>query len=160
MTKQEILGHLAIIVGLGVLGLACAESFSGLPISMPRSWYVDRALWVIVAIGMIPFGGCLLLNAQSDSGDWKPTLAGPRFQWLRLYTRENCPLCEEASELLHAHQAWLPEIEEIDIAADPELTARFGEWIPVVEIDGKIRFKGRIHPVLLHRLIEASPPRQ
>ena len=31
-------------------------------------------------------------------------------------------------------------LEEIDIGADPELEARYREWLPVVEIDGKRAF--------------------
>ena len=38
-------------------------------------------------------------------------------------------------------QADLPfELEEIDIGGDPELEARYREWLPVVEIDGRRAF--------------------
>ena len=32
------------------------------------------------------------------------------------------------------------ELEEIDVAGDPELEARYREWLPVVEIDGERAF--------------------
>jgi len=31
-------------------------------------------------------------------------------------------------------------LEEIDIGGDPELEARYREWLPVVEIDGERAF--------------------
>jgi hypothetical protein len=32
------------------------------------------------------------------------------------------------------------ELEEVDISGDPELEARYREWLPVVEIDGERAF--------------------
>ena len=32
------------------------------------------------------------------------------------------------------------ELEEVDIGGDPELEARYREWLPVVEIDGARSF--------------------
>jgi len=32
------------------------------------------------------------------------------------------------------------ELEEVDIGHDPELEARYREWLPVVEIDGQRAF--------------------
>ncbi len=67
-----------------------------------------------------------------------------------LYTRENCHLCEDAKQLLEEHNL---VVESIDIDAFPDLRARFDTCIPVVEIDGRIRFKGKVDPVLLRRII-------
>lgn len=67
-----------------------------------------------------------------------------------LYTRRGCHLCDEAHQLLTAH-GLAPEL--IDVDADPELRERFNECVPVVEIDGKIRFRGRVDEVLLRRLL-------
>ena len=47
-------------------------------------------------------------------------------------------------------------IEEIDIAGAPELEEQFGTSIPVVEIDGIVRFRGRVSELLLRRLIEGT----
>ncbi len=44
-------------------------------------------------------------------------------------------------------------IEAIDIDHDPELQARYNECVPVVFLDGKERFRGRIDGVLLRRLL-------
>lgn len=68
-----------------------------------------------------------------------------------LYTRAGCHLCDEAHDLLMQH-GLRPKL--VDIDADPSLVERFGQCVPVVEIDGKIRFRGRVSPVLLRRLIE------
>ncbi len=67
-----------------------------------------------------------------------------------IYTRNGCHLCEEAETLLIA-QGIAPLL--IDVDADEELRERFNECVPVVEIDGKIRFRGRVDPVLLKRLL-------
>ena len=67
-----------------------------------------------------------------------------------IYTRNGCHLCEEAEALLVA-QGIAPLL--IDVDADEALRDRFNECVPVVEIDGKIRFRGRVDPVLLRRLL-------
>ena len=67
-----------------------------------------------------------------------------------LYTRVDCHLCDDAAELLRAH-GLAPKL--VDIDADPALRAAHHEWVPVVEFDGIVRFRGRIEPVLLRRLL-------
>jgi hypothetical protein len=63
---------------------------------------------------------------------------------LRLYTRASCPLCDEMkAELSRARPAHPFVLEEVDIAGDPELLERFGLSIPVLEIAGRVAFKGR-----------------
>jgi glutaredoxin len=67
-----------------------------------------------------------------------------------LYTREGCHLCEEAQEVL-SEFGISPML--VDIDHDPELRERFDNCVPVVEIDGQIRFRGRVEPALLRRII-------
>lgn len=67
-----------------------------------------------------------------------------------VYTRDGCHLCDDAAQLLRAH-GLVPRL--VDIDADPALRAVHHEWVPVVEIDGVVRFRGRIEPVLLRRLL-------
>ncbi|MGH2956866.1 MAG: glutaredoxin family protein [Solirubrobacterales bacterium] len=59
---------------------------------------------------------------------------------IRLYTRPECHLCDEArrglEELRAEGRAF--ELEEVDIESDDRLLARFLERIPVVELDGEI----------------------
>jgi glutaredoxin len=70
-----------------------------------------------------------------------------------LYSRDGCHLCEEAQEVL-SNFGISPTI--IDIDADENLRARFGTCVPVVEIDGQIRFRGQVDPKLLQRIIRSS----
>ena len=67
-----------------------------------------------------------------------------------LYTRNGCHLCEDAKALLVRHGL---AVQEVDIDADPHLAERYGLCIPVVEIDGRERFRGRVDERLLVRLL-------
>jgi glutaredoxin len=67
-----------------------------------------------------------------------------------LYTRVGCHLCDDAQRVLEEHGL---EPAVVDIDVDPALREQFSECVPVVEIDGKIRFRGRVEPVLLRRLL-------
>jgi glutaredoxin len=67
-----------------------------------------------------------------------------------LFTRAGCHLCEEAAALL-ARYGLTPQT--IDIDANPELRAKYDTCVPVVVIDGKERFRGRVNEVLLKRLL-------
>lgn len=68
-----------------------------------------------------------------------------------LYTRKGCHLCVEALELLR-HHGLEPTLQDIDV--DDALRERFDVCVPVVEIDGKIRFRGKVDPRLLKRLLK------
>jgi glutaredoxin len=70
-----------------------------------------------------------------------------------LYTRQGCHLCHQAEQLLTSH-GLRPQL--VDIDQDGELLARFDTCVPVVEIDGRVRFRGRIDEVLLVRLLRAT----
>jgi glutaredoxin len=67
-----------------------------------------------------------------------------------VYTRKGCHLCDEAIDLLHRYEIQ-PDVVEID--EDSELSARYTDCVPVVVIDGKQRFRGRVNEVLLRRLL-------
>jgi glutaredoxin len=164
------LGSMLLFLGIGILGLLAADRAGGLPLNMPRSWYIDRTLWV--AIGLVAIGaGWRLLGDRKSAADESRTAKTPgsdgrarpsdvRFERVVLYTRPGCHLCDMARETLEKYRERVPTPIEIDIDTDPALRARFSTCIPVVEIDGKIRFRGRVNEVLLRRLIEATPPRR
>ena len=63
---------------------------------------------------------------------------------LRLYVREGCALCEEflleLSLDLGARQA---DLALIDVDGDPQLAARFGLRVPVLEDGGAVVCEGR-----------------
>lgn len=67
-----------------------------------------------------------------------------------MYTRTNCHLCDEAHQLLRRHRLH-PTIENVD--DDPLLIEKYGNCVPVVLINGKVRFRGRVNSVLLRRLV-------
>jgi glutaredoxin len=69
-----------------------------------------------------------------------------------LYTRAGCHLCDDARDVLEQHGL---DVRSVDIDADAALRERFNECVPVVEIDGKVRFRGRIDAVLLRRLLRS-----
>jgi glutaredoxin len=78
-----------------------------------------------------------------------------------LYTREGCHLCEVAHELLEQEKRQHGfQLEVVDIDTSAELTELYGEQVPVVCVNGKLRFRGRINPVLLRRLYENAPARE
>jgi glutaredoxin len=57
---------------------------------------------------------------------------------LTLYTKPDCPLCDDARDALERVRARAPfELEVVDISADASLKARYGERIPVVLVDGE-----------------------
>jgi glutaredoxin len=68
-----------------------------------------------------------------------------------LYSRQGCHLCEEAKQLLERYGL---EPLLIDIDAHPELAERYNECVPVVVIDGRERFRGRVNEVLLRRVLK------
>ena len=93
--------------------------------------------------------------AMAWGGGKKPT---QRPDWkIILYTRQGCHLCDDAWRLLQSYQARHGfSLDKADIDADPELRERFDQCVPVVEINGKVRFRGKVNPVLFERLMEAK----
>lgn len=154
-----LLGTLCLLAGAVLSGLAFVEETAGLPFRMPRSWYADRPLWYGLIAVLFVAGFFLLRRRRPISDSWRPSRPGIRFRRLVLYTRTRCHLCDQAKETLLQHRSFLPEVEEVDVDTDPELVERFGTCVPVVEIDGKVRFRGEVNESLLRRLIEGTPPR-
>lgn len=74
-----------------------------------------------------------------------------------LYTRGNCPLCDEMkAEIRRARLPRPVELREVDIAGDPELERRWGLSIPVLEIAGEPRFRGRLDAAGLAEAVERA----
>lgn len=62
-----------------------------------------------------------------------------------LYTKKDCPLCDEAKESIETlSYDYDFVIRERDIYEEDELIERYGLMIPVVEIDGKEVDYGKI----------------
>jgi glutaredoxin len=94
-------------------------------------------------------------------------------RWLRLlrrhslahvrvvvYTRERCPLCDEAIEFLTREKEQLGfHLTLVDVDSSEALREQHGDCVPVVEVDGKVRFRGHVNPVLWRRMITALTSR-
>src|SRR5947209_33721 len=74
-----------------------------------------------------------------------------------VYTRAQCCCCHKAIDLLRdAQKRHGFTIEEVDIDTDPELMAKYNTEVPVVAVNGKVRFRGVVNPSLLERLLSAE----
>jgi glutaredoxin len=72
-----------------------------------------------------------------------------------LYSKPDCPLCDEAREALarvHARVAF--GLEEVDITTDPMLEERYRERIPVVALDAEELFDFRVDEPKLERRLK------
>ena len=79
-----------------------------------------------------------------------PTVAGMA-QKAVLYTRQDCHLCEQARQVLERNGF---RVESVDIDRDESLRQQFDLCVPVVEINGRVRFRGRVNEILLRRLVD------
>lgn len=83
--------------------------------------------------------------------------AGPAPAHVVMYTRRGCHLCEDAWQvLLQAARRHSCRLEAVDIDADPDLRAKYGHEVPVVAVNGRVHFRGRVNPVLLDRTLRAA----
>lgn len=156
---QGGLGSFLLLIGAAIAVLAGIDRTAGLPFEMPRTWYTTPLLWYFLAFACFWAGMQLLKSAPLNDRRWQPEVPGRRFNRVVLYSRPECHLCDQAKDSLLTYRNWLPEIEIVDISQNPELREQFSEHIPVVEIDGQIRFRGRVNELLLRRLIDATPPK-
>ena len=73
---------------------------------------------------------------------------------LQLYSRPGCHLCDDMKAIVARVAREVPlTLQEIDISTDPELEARYGPEIPVLEIEGKKAAKYRISEDELRRML-------
>lgn len=153
------LGVLAVMLSVVLLVGCVIEANTGIR-GMPRFWHANQPLWLLIGLAGVGGGVWLLapFSSATHTTKWRPSRTGLRFRQLTLYTRDSCPLCDDAVALLTAYQRWLPHLTLVNIDTDPQLAEKYGTSIPVVAFDGKIRFRGRIAPELLQRLIEGTPP--
>lgn len=85
------------------------------------------------------------------------TSAAARIPLLELFTKEDCHLCDDARTVVRGVAAdvgvsWT----ERRIDGDEELTARYGEEIPVVLVDGIQRDFWHIDPVRLEGVLRRA----
>ena len=125
--------------------------------SMPAVWDTSRGFHLFLCCGMF-FFAAILLRAPQQSRE--PESTTPLFKTCELLTRPGCELCDDAMNVLITFQNVLPAITTIDITDNPQLTRQFGESIPVVMLDGRVRFRGAVDPMLMQRIVDAGHMRQ
>ena len=74
---------------------------------------------------------------------------------ITVYSRGGCGCCRKAKDVLEGFRAKY----RIEVEADPALRDRYGMEVPVVAVAGKVRFRGKVDPVMLGRLLRAEAPR-
>ena len=70
-----------------------------------------------------------------------------------IYTRQGCHLCDDAEALV---RNFVSDVRLVDVDQDPQLRETFNTCVPVVEINGKVRFRGKVSPMLLKRVLEGE----
>lgn len=71
-----------------------------------------------------------------------------------LYTRAQCCCCHSARETLNEYQEDHGfQFEEVD-ASDPSFEALIGPTVPVIAVDGKVRFRGEVNRFQFERLLQ------
>ena len=74
-----------------------------------------------------------------------------------LYSKPECPLCDEAREALERVRGRAPfELREVDITTDDGLHARYLERIPVVALDGEELSDFHVDEEALERRLRAG----
>jgi glutaredoxin len=74
-----------------------------------------------------------------------------------MYTRQGCHLCEQAwQQLGEAQRRYEFALRPVDVDEEPGLVRQYGECVPVVVINDRVRFRGIVNPVLLQRILEAA----
>lgn len=72
---------------------------------------------------------------------------------LTMYSRPNCPLCDEARELIEElGDRFAFSFEEVDITADPALYERYRHRIPVIALNGQ----DAVDPPVTHTALLAA----
>jgi glutaredoxin len=155
---QGLAGSVALFFAAAVFVLDVVDRTHALPF-MPMSWYTNRVLWYLLAFASL-LGGVFLLRAAGREATADSSTARrdqpPVFASLVFYTRQGCHLCDEALNVLKRFQQFLPSIRIVDIDSDPSLVEQFNTCVPVVEIDGKVRFRGQVNSVLMQRMIDVE----
>jgi glutaredoxin len=86
----------------------------------------------------------------------------PELPRVVVYHAAGCHLCERALAQVRALRDELGfELVEVAIDGEPELEARYREWLPVVEIDGERAFTYYVDEGALRRRVSgAQSPRK
>ena len=74
-----------------------------------------------------------------------------------VYSRPGCGCCKSAKNVIEGfRKRYSLRVEEVDVDQSEDLKACYGDQIPVIAVGGKVRFRGKVDPVLLERLLRAE----
>ena len=72
-----------------------------------------------------------------------------------LYGKAGCTICDEARGVIRqVRERREFELREVDISLDPALHGRYGERIPVIEIDGEVALELIVDVTALERALD------
>lgn len=75
------------------------------------------------------------------------------------YTRPGCTLCDDARRLLQRVCADGRQWTEINVDSDPNLQATYGEFVPVIEVDGERVGQWQIDETRLREALDGTKKR-
>lgn len=77
---------------------------------------------------------------------------------LTLYSRIDCPLCQEMREVVElvGHEVPL-SLDVVDVDTDTALVAAYGDEVPVLCVEGRKAFAVRVTPSALRARLAAEP---
>jgi glutaredoxin len=76
-----------------------------------------------------------------------------------LYGKAGCHLCEDARKEIEALRTERNfNLKEVDVSLDPVLHRRYGERIPVIEVNGEVVFELGVDRIALGRLLATVAP--
>jgi glutaredoxin len=74
-----------------------------------------------------------------------------------LYHRAGCHLCDDARTLLDRERLRHGfALDVVDVDTESGLADAYGEHVPVIAVNGRVRFRGVINLVLLRRLLASG----
>ena len=74
-----------------------------------------------------------------------------------IYSKQDCHLCEIAKERVERVREKVSlDLEMVDITTSDDLMTRYGEKIPVVEVDGEEAFVYRVSEKLLLKRLKSG----
>ena len=152
-TRRPGGGQVLLTIGTIGAGLGVLQRLGA-----PVPYYCGEWLLILLFLISAVAGAALTWRGDHPRTVWTPSTPGRRFTTAVLYTRQDCPLCDDAYELLTPYAGYLPEIVTVDVDQDPRLQELYGDTVPVLVLDNRVRFRGPISEAMLRRLIEGTEP--
>lgn len=151
----SVFGTALLAAGTALAVLLFIDHWTSVRLDLPSFWYRTRGTHLVLCIALFVLGWQTLRNSSLAERHVSEGSAAPVFEQVTLFTKEDCSLCEQARTVLEQFRDFLPPVDVVNISQDARLQEAYKQWVPVVQIDGRIRFRGIVSEVLLQRLITA-----